>query len=133
LDTIDIVDREVVVRSFLSKNIKKWYHWKCICRFYFTEKRNIPAFGRYFAKKLDTTDYVRSNYNAGEPILPEYMNRRKFLQLPLKDYLVKGICISTKTGELKYVVVFSRAPDVKLLLDDGVYGFGPRPKVPLLR
>ena len=89
---------------------------------YFTEKRKFSDLAATL-QKVDTTDYGYEQYNAGEPISPEYINRRNLTAADLEEYLIKGIWYFDKRlGELKYRLlgIAPVAPDVNFIDDESM-------------
>ncbi|MCM4172253.1 gliding motility protein GldN [Arenibacter sp. TNZ] len=122
LDTIDIGPDRRSLYDVLIKNIKNGTLEDVYVDSYFTEKRKFSDLAATL-QKVDTTDYGYEQYNAGEPISPEYINRRNLTAADLEEYLVKGIWYFDKRqGELKYRLlgIAPVAPDVNFIDDESM-------------
>jgi gliding motility associated protien GldN len=122
LDTIDIGPDRRSLYDVLIKNIKNGNLEDVYVDSYFTEKRKFSDLAATL-QKVDTTDYGYEQYNAGEQISPEYINRRNLTAADLEEYLVKGIWYFDKRqGELKYRLlgIAPVAPDVNFIDDESM-------------
>lgn len=122
LDTIDIGPDRRSLYDVLIKNIKNGKLTDVYVDSYFTEKRKFSDLAATL-QKVDTTDYGYEQYNAGEPISPEYINRRNLTAADLEEYLIKGIWYFDKRlGELKYRLlgIAPVAPDVNFIDDESM-------------
>ena len=122
LDTIDIGPDRRSLYDVLIKNIKSGKLEDVYVDSYFTEKRKFSDLAATL-QKVDTTDYGYEQYNAGEPISPEYINRSNLTAADLEEYLIKGIWYFDKRlGELKYRLlgIAPVAPDVNFIDDESM-------------
>ena len=122
LDTIDIGPDRRSLYDVLIKNIKSGKLEDVYVDSYFTEKRKFSDLAATL-QKVDTTDYGYEQYNAGEPISPEYINRSNLTAADLEEYLIKGIWYFDKRlGELKYRLlgIAPVAPDVNFTDDESM-------------
>ena len=122
LDTIDIGPDRRSLYDVLIKNIKNGKLEDVYVDSYFTEKRKFSDLAATL-QKVDTTDYGYEQYNAGEPISPEYINRRNLTAADLEEYLIKGMWYFDKRlGELKYRLlgIAPVAPDVNFIDDESM-------------
>lgn len=122
IDTIDIgADRRSLYDVFL-KNIKNGKLTDVYVDSYFTEKRNFGDL-KATLQKVDTTDLGYEQYNAGEQISPEFINRRELTAADIEEYRIKGIWYFDKRqGELKYRMlgIAPVAPDVNFIDDESM-------------
>lgn len=122
LDTIDIGPDRRSLYDVLIKNIKNGNLTDIYVDSYFTEKRKFEDLEATL-QKVDTTDFGYEQFNAGEPISPEYINRRNLVAADLEEYLIKGIWYFDKRqGELKYRLlgIAPVAPDVNFIDDESM-------------
>ena len=122
IDTVDIGSDRRSLYDVLIKNIKNGKIKDIYADSYFTEKREFSDL-QATMQKVDTTDYGYEQYNAGEQVSPEYINRRDLAAADLEEYLVKGIWYFDKRqGELKYRLlgIAPRAPDVNFIDDESM-------------
>ena len=87
---------------------------------YFTEKRTLKDLEATLAK-VDTTDLGYEQFNAGEQISPEYINRRDLTAAEIEEWRIKGVWYFDKRqGELKYRLlgIAPVAPDVNFIESD---------------
>jgi gliding motility associated protien GldN len=69
---------------------------------YFTTKRTLKDLEAALVK-IDTTDIGIEQFNAGEQISPEYINKREIVAADVMEYHIKGLYYFDKRqGELKY-------------------------------
>jgi gliding motility associated protien GldN len=69
---------------------------------YFTTKRTLKDLEAALVK-IDTTDIGIEQFNAGEQISPEYINKREIVAADVTEYHIKGLYYFDKRqGELKY-------------------------------
>lgn len=121
-DTIDIgTDRRSLYDVFI-KNIKNGKLTDVYVDSYFTEKRKFEDL-KATLQKVDTTDLGYEQVNAGEPVSPEYINRRNITAADIQEYRIKGIWYFDKRqGELKYRMlgIAPVAPDVNFIDDESM-------------
>jgi len=121
-DTIGIGADRRSLYHVLMKNIKNGKLTDVYTDSYFTEKRK---FGDLTAtlQKVDTTDLGYEQYNAGEEISEEFINKRDLDAADIEEYRIKGIWFFDKRqGELKYRLlgIAPVAPDVNFIDDESV-------------
>ncbi|MDT0538207.1 MULTISPECIES: gliding motility protein GldN [Croceitalea] len=121
-DTIGIGADRRSLYHVLMKNIKEGKLTDVYTDSYFTEKRK---FGDLTAtlQKVDTTDLGYEQYNAGEEISEEFINKRDLDAADIEEYRIKGIWFFDKRqGELKYRLlgIAPVAPDVNFIDDESV-------------
>lgn len=117
LDTIDIGADRRSLYDVLIKNIKNGKLTDVYVDSYFTEKRKFSDLAATL-NKVDTTDLGYEQYNAGEQISPEYINRRELTAADIEEYRIKGMWYFDKRqGELKYRLlgIAPVAPDVNFI------------------
>lgn len=84
---------------------------------YFNEKTTLDAISAAISK-VDTLDYGYEQYNAGETISEEYINKRNIQAADIEQYYIKGFWYFDKRqGELKYRILGLApvAPDVNFI------------------
>jgi len=121
-DTIGIGADRRSLYHVLMKNIKNGKLTDVYTDSYFTEKRK---FGDLEAtmQKVDTTDLGYEQYNAGEQISEEFINKRDLDAADIEEYRIKGMWYFDKRqGELKYRLlgIAPVAPDVNFIDDESV-------------
>ena len=121
-DTVGIGADRRSLYHVLMKNIKNGKLTDVYTDSYFTEKRK---FGDLTAtlQKVDTTDLGYEQYNAGEEISEEFINKRDLDAADIEEYRIKGIWFFDKRqGELKYRLlgIAPVAPDVNFIDDESV-------------
>lgn len=117
VDTIDISSDRRSLYDVLVKNIKNGKLEDVYVDSYFTEKRKFSDLEATL-QKTDTTDAGYEQYNAGEQISMEYINKRALTAADIQEYLIKGIWYFDKRqGELKYRLlgIAPVAPDVNFI------------------
>lgn len=122
IDTVDISSDRRSLYDVLTKNIKNGKLQDVYVDSYFTEKRKFSDL-QSTLQKIDTTDAGYEQYNAGEPISPEYINRRDLTAADIEEYMIKGIWYFDKRqGELKYRLlgIAPVAPDVNFIDNDAM-------------
>lgn len=121
IDTIDIGKNRRSLYHVLMKAIKSG-ELEVYADSYFTEKRKLEDL-KASMQKVDTTDYGYDQYNAGEEVSEEYINKRDLVAADLEEYLIKGMWYFDKRqGELKYRLlgIAPVAPDVNFIDDESV-------------
>ena len=84
---------------------------------YFTEKRTLKDLGATLSK-IDTTDLGVEQYNAGEEIDAQFIDRRDLTSADVAEYHIRGIWYFDKRlAELKYRIlgIAPVAPDVNFI------------------
>lgn len=122
VDTVDIGSDRRSLYDVLMKNLKNGNLKDVYADSYFTEKRKFSDL-QATLQKTDTTDFGYEQYNAGEQISAEYINRRDLTAADIQEYLIKGIWYFDKRqGELKYRLlgIAPVAPDVNFIDNDAM-------------
>ena len=84
---------------------------------YFTTKRTLKDLEAALVK-IDTTELGIEQFNAGETISPEYINKREIAAADVMEYHIKGLYYFDKRqGELKYRLmgIAPVVPDVNFI------------------
>ena len=84
---------------------------------YFTEKRTLKDLGATLSK-IDTTDLGIEQYNAGEEIDAQFIDRRDLTSADIAEYHIRGMWYFDKRlAELKYRIlgIAPVAPDVNFI------------------
>ena len=122
-DTVGIGADRRSLYHVLMKNIRNGKLTDVYTDSYFTEKlaglEDIEA----TLQKVDTTDLGYEQYNAGEQISEEFINRRDIGAADIEEFRIKGIWYFDKRqGELKYRMlgIAPVAPDVNFIDDESV-------------
>lgn len=122
-DTVGIGADRRSLYHVLMKNIRNGKLTDVYTDSYFTEKlaglEDIEA----TLQKVDTTDLGYEQYNAGEQISEEFINRRDIGAADIEEFRIKGIWYFDKRqGELKYRLmgIAPVAPDVNFIDDESV-------------
>lgn len=103
---------DVLMRSVKDGDIEHVYDDS-----YFTTKRTLKDLEAALVK-VDTTELGIEQFNAGEPISPEYINRREIAAADVMEYHIKGLYYFDKRqGELKYRLlgIAPVVPDVNFI------------------
>ena len=103
---------DVLMKSVKNGDIKNIYDDS-----YFTTKRTLKDIEATMVL-VDTTELGVEQYNAGEPISPEYINRTEITAAHVMEYHIKGMYYFDKRqGELKYRLlgIAPVVPDVNSL------------------
>lgn len=103
---------DVLMKNIENGNIKNLYTDS-----YFTEKVPLEQV-KESLMKIDTLDLGYEQYNAGEPISPEYIDTTQITSYDVKEYRVKGLWYFDKRqSELKYRIMALApvTPDVYFL------------------
>ncbi|WP_343487952.1 gliding motility protein GldN [Allomuricauda sp. d1] len=122
-DTIGIGADRRSLYHVLMKNIRNGKLTDVYTDSYFTEKLGGLDDLEATLQKVDTTDLGYEQYNAGEQISEEFINRRDISAADIEEYRVKGIWYFDKRqGELKYrlIGIAPVAPDVNFIDDESV-------------
>ncbi len=120
IDTINIgANRrslyDVLIGGIRSGKIKNIY-----ADSYFTEKRTLSDISAALSK-IDTTDLGIEQYNAGEEIDAQFIDRRDLSSADIQEYRIRGMWYFDKRqAELKYRLlgIAPVAPDVNFLDDE---------------
>lgn len=121
-DTVGIGSDRRSLYDVLMKAIKSGKLTDIYVDSYFTEKRKLSDLDATL-QKVDTTDYGYEQYNAGEAVSPEYINRRELTAADIEEYHIKGIWYFDKRlGELRYRLlgIAPVAPDVNFIDDESM-------------
>lgn len=103
---------DVLVRSIKQGKIQNIY-----ADSYFTEKRTLKDVQATLSK-IDTTDLGIEQYNAGEQVDAQFIDRRDLGSADIAEYHVRGLWYFDKRmGELKYRIlgIAPVAPDVNFI------------------
>ena len=122
-DTIGIGADRRSLYHVLMKNIRNGKLTDVYTDSYFTEKLKGLDDLQATLQKVDTTDLGYEQYNAGEQISAEFINRRDITAADIEEYRIKGIWYFDKRqGELKYRLlgIAPVAPDVNFIDDESV-------------
>lgn len=122
-DTIGIGADRRSLYHVLMKNIRNGKLTDVYTDSYFTEKLKGLDDLQATLQKVDTTDLGYEQYNAGEEISAEFINRRDITAADIEEYRIKGIWYFDKRqGELKYRLlgIAPVAPDVNFIDDESV-------------
>jgi gliding motility associated protien GldN len=106
---------DVLMTSIKNGKIKNIY-----ADSYSNEKRTLNDIQAAISK-VDTTDLGIEQYNAGEPIDPQYINRRDLASADIAEYRIRGYWYFDKRqAELKYRLlgIAPVAPDVNFIDDE---------------
>lgn len=120
IDTINIGSSrralyDVLMNAIRSGKIKNIY-----ADSYFTEKRTLDDISAAISK-VDTTDLGIEQYNAGEEIDAQFINRRDLAAADIKQYHIRGMWYFDKRqAELKFRLlgIAPVAPDVNFIDDE---------------
>lgn len=116
IDTVGIGKNRRSLYDVIMKNAKNG-DIELYADSYFTDKRTLKDLDATLAK-VDTTDLGYEQYNAGEQIAPEYINRRDLTAADIQEWRIKGVWYFDKRqGELKYRLLGLApvAPDVNFI------------------
>ncbi|OEJ99213.1 gliding motility protein GldN [Flavivirga aquatica] len=118
-DTNNIGNDRRSLYDVLMKSIKKGKIENIYDDSYFTTKRTLKDIEAALVR-IDTTEFGIEQWNAGEPISPEYINRRDITAADIKEYHIKGLWYFDKRqAEMKYRLlgIAPVAPDVNFIDD----------------
>ena len=122
VDTMLIGKERRSLYDVLVKNIKNGEIKELYTDSYFTEKKTWDQVQESLFK-IDTLDLGYEQYNAGEPISPEYIDTTQITANHVKEYRVKGLWYFDKRqSELKFRIIALApvTPDVYFLdAEDG--------------
>ena len=120
IDTNNIGASRRSLYDVLMSNIKNGKIKNIYSDSYFTEKRTLEDI-KFSLSKVDTTDLGYEQYNAGESVDPQYVNRLDIDAGYIEEYHIRGYWYFDKRqGELKYRLLGLApvAPDVNFLGED---------------
>lgn len=120
IDTNNIGKNRRSLYDVLIKNIKNGKIKNIYDDSYFTSKRTLQDIQSALVK-IDTTELGIEQINAGEPLSPEYINRRDITTADIKEYRIKGLWYFDKRqAEMKYRLlgIAPVAPDVNFIDTD---------------
>src|SRR5690606_63780 len=103
---------DVLIAGIRSGKVKNIY-----ADAYFTEKRTLSDISAALST-IDTTDIGIEQYNAGEEIDAQYIDRRDLSSADIQEYRIRGMWYFDKRqAELKYRLlgIAPVAPDVNFL------------------
>jgi len=122
VDTMNIGKERRSLFDVLVKNIKNGKIKDIYADSYFTTKQTWDQVAEGMMK-IDTADLGYEQFNAGEPISPEYIDTTAITSYDVKEYKIKGLWYFDKRqGELKYriLALCPIIPDVYFIdSDDG--------------
>jgi gliding motility associated protien GldN len=117
IDTINIGSNRRSLYDVLMAGIRSGRIKNIYTDAYFTEKRTLSDISAAISK-IDTTDLGREQYNAGEEIDAQYIDRRDLSSADIMEYRISGMWYFDKRqAELKYRLlgIAPVAPDVNFL------------------
>lgn len=120
IDTINIGSARRSLYDVLIAGIRSGKIDNIYTDSYFTEKRTLQDISAALSK-VDTTDIGIEQYNAGEEIDAQYIDRRDLSSADIREYRIRGMWYFDKRqAELKYRLlgIAPVAPDVNFLDDD---------------
>lgn len=120
IDTINIGANRRSLYDVLMSGIKSGKIKNIYTDSYFTEKRTLDDISAAISK-IDTTDIGREQYNAGEEIDQQYIDRRDLSSADIMEYRIRGMWYFDKRqAELKYRLlgIAPVAPDVNFIDDE---------------
>ncbi|GGX26700.1 gliding motility protein GldN [Aquimarina muelleri] len=120
IDTFNIGANRRSLYDVLISNIKNGKIKNIYSDSYFTETRTFEDLQSTMSK-IDTTDLGYEQYNAGEEVDPQYVNRRDITSADIAEYKIRGYWYFDKRqGELRYRLLGLApvAPDVNFIDDD---------------
>ncbi|TPN87179.1 type IX secretion system ring subunit PorN/GldN [Aquimarina algicola] len=120
IDTFNIGANRRSLYDVLVSNIKNGKIKNIYSDSYFTETRTFQDLESTMSK-IDTTDLGYEQYNAGEEVDPQYINRRDITSADIAAYRIRGYWYFDKRqGELRYRLlgIAPVAPDVNFIDDD---------------
>ncbi|MEW7277855.1 gliding motility protein GldN [Aquimarina sp. 2201CG1-2-11] len=120
IDTNNIGANRRSLYDVLVSNIKNGKIKNIYSDSYFTETRTFEELQTTMTK-IDTLDLGYEQYNAGEEVDPQYIDRRDITSADIAEYKIRGYWYFDKRqGELRYRLlgIAPVAPDVNFLDDD---------------
>ncbi|MDN3595402.1 gliding motility protein GldN [Zunongwangia endophytica] len=119
VDTMNIASNRRSLYDVLIRAIKNGKIENIYADSYFTEKRTLKDI-RATISRVDTTDYGIEQYNAGQEVDEQFIDRRDLGAADIVQYKIRGIWYFDKRqAELKYRIlgIAPRAPDVNFIDD----------------
>lgn len=105
VDTANIGKERRSLYDVLVKNIKNGKIENLYTDSYFTGKQTYEEVAEGL-RAIDTTDFGYEQFNAGEPISPEYIDTTQITSFDVKEYRIKGLWYFDKRqGELRYRLI----------------------------
>ena len=120
IDTINIGTNRRSLYDVLMSGIRSGKIKNIYADSYFTEKRTLDDISAAISK-VDTTDLGIEQYNAGEEIEQQFINRRDLTSADIAEYHIRGMWYFDKRqAELKYRLlgIAPVAPDVNFIDDE---------------
>lgn len=120
IDTNNIGANRRSLYDVLMTNVKSGKIKNIYSDSYFTETRTLQDLGSTLSR-IDTTDLGFEQYNAGETVDPQYINKREIASADVSEYRIRGYYYFDKRqGELRYRLlgIAPVAPDVNFIDDD---------------
>lgn len=120
IDTVNIGSDRRALYDILLSNVKNGKIKKIYADSYFTETRTLSDLDGTLSK-VDTLDLGYEQYNAGEPVDPQYIEVTTIGAADISEYKIRGYWYFDKRqGELRYRLlgIAPVAPDVNFLNDD---------------
>ncbi|WP_062054372.1 gliding motility protein GldN [Aquimarina longa] len=120
VDTFNIGANRRSLYDVLVTNIKNGKIKTIYSDSYFTETRTFEDL-KSTMSKIDTTDLGYEQFNAGEEVDPQYINRQDIASHHIEEYKIRGYWYFDKRlGELRYRLlgIAPVAPDVNFIDDD---------------
>lgn len=120
IDTINIGGNRRSLYDVLMSGIKSGKIKNIYADSYFEEKRTLSDISAALSK-VDTTDLGIEQYNAGEEIDQQFIDRRDLSSADISEYRIRGMWYFDKRqAELKYRLlgIAPVAPDVNFLDDE---------------
>ncbi len=120
IDTANIGSERRALYDVLMTNIKNGKIKTIYSDSYFTETRTLQDLETTLSK-IDTLDLGYEQYNAGEAVDPQYVERRDISAADISEYKIRGYWYFDKRqGELRYRLlgIAPVAPDVNFIEDD---------------
>ena len=119
VDTLNISSNRRSLYDVLVRGIREGKIENIYADSYFTEKRTLKDI-RATLSRVDTTDYGIEQYNAGQEVEEQFIDRRDLSAADIQEYKIRGIWYFDKRqAELKYRIlgIAPRAPDVNFIDD----------------
>ncbi|KAA1246225.1 gliding motility protein GldN [Aquimarina sp. RZ0] len=120
IDTVNIGSERRALYDVLMSNIKNGKIQKIYSDSYFNETRTLEDLESTLSK-IDTLDLGYEQFNAGEQVDPQYIERRDISAADISEYHIRGYWYFDKRqGELRYRLlgIAPVAPDVNFIEDD---------------
>ncbi len=119
VDTFNISSNRRSLYDVLIRAIKEGKIENIYADSYFTEKRTLKDIQATISR-VDTTNYGIEQYNAGQEVDEQFIDRRDLGAADIAEYKIRGIWYFDKRqAELKYRIlgIAPRAPDVNFIDD----------------